>query len=104
MFKDGKEILYLYTMRNGKIFVHEGTVELYTPTRRRVRFSDGSGSRCYPKHIGVLDTTGPNVWLETRDDVLVRNKFIEYQEQQLDDLWKQIERKSKIIKKLKEGA
>lgn len=104
MFKDGKEILYFYTIKNGKLFVHEGTVESIVGTRKKVRFSDGSSPRRYPNQFNVIDTTGPNIWLAERNDEAVKRIFIEYEEQKLADLKEQVKRKKRIIKMLKEGA
>lgn len=104
MFKDGKEILYFYTIKNGKLFVHEGTVKSMYDTRKRVCFSDRSSPRRYPNQFNVIDTTGPNIWLTERNDEAVKRIFIEYEEQKLAELEEQIERKKQIIKMLKEGA
>lgn len=105
MVKTTGETVYKYTLRNGEFFAHEGTV-VEGGSRKCVYFKAKSSTERYPKEteFGVVHTNGPSLWLAERDDELAKRIFIEYEEQGLADLQKQFERKTELIKLLKEGA
>ena len=104
-FKVGDH-LYLYTARNCKFHVYEGTV---TEAKRRyinrvVKFSNKTGFEFCPteRQIGHVLGGGPRLWLLERDDALARRLFLEYEEDKLLELEKQLARKRELIRVLKE--
>ena len=95
--------LYGYTVRNGKFFIHEGTVN-DNGIRKIVNFTDGTfRQRCpRPEDIGVIRSEGPSLWLIDRDDKLAKQMFLKYEEHKLEQLQRQVETKINIIRMLRE--
>lgn len=106
-FKVGDH-LYLYTARNCKFHVYEGTVE---ESKKRyylkhvVRFSGRTQLEFCPteNEIGHILGGGPRLWLTERDDALARRLFLEYEEDKLYEMEKLVARKRELIRVLKEG-
>ena len=100
------EILYRYTVRNGKLFVREGRVVLRYGNLKFVYFTSSNSGTRYPREneFGVISAKGPSVWMTERNDEFVKRLFIEYEEQKLVELQRQIVRKTELIKMLKEGS
>lgn len=97
-------LVYKYTVRNGKLFVHEGEVRT-VGIHQNVYFKDNyQRTRC-PKReeFGVILSNGPSLWLGERDDKLAKQLFIEFEEAGLAKLQEQINIKSELIRKLKEN-
>lgn len=105
MIKEVGETVYKYTLRNREFFIHEGTV-IERGTNKYVYFKAKSSTERYPKEMEfrVVCANGPSLWLTERDDELAKRILIEYEEQCVADLQKQIERKLQLIKSLKEGV
>lgn len=103
MVKTTGETVYKYTVRNGKFFFHEGAA-IERGSRKCVYFKAKSSTERYPKEaeFGVVHANGPSLWLTERNDELAKRILIEFEEQGLADLQKQIERKAELIKLLKE--
>ena len=97
-------VLYRYTVKNKKLYIHEGVVDNYG-LRTCVNFRDGCTSVRCPRaeDIGVIRTVGHSLWLEKRDDELARHKFIAYEEQKIAELEKRLAWKREVIDMLKEG-
>ncbi len=96
--------LYRYTVKNGKFFIREGTVN-HTGFRPLVNFKDGSPMLRCPKEedFGKIKSVGRSLWLTERDDEYARMKFIEYELDKIDKLREQINRKYKTIDMLRNG-
>lgn len=98
------ENVFKYTVRNGKLFVHEGNV-VANGGHKLVCFKhEGSRVRC-PKsdEFGIVQANGPSLWMAERDDKLAASLFIEFEEQKLEELHKQINIKTELIRMLKRG-
>ena len=95
------DILYRYTLRNGKITVYEGEVTRYMGRYDRVCLSNGDNV-LIPKSFGVIQH-GVTIWLTKRDDDLARRMFIEHRESRLAKLLESIDNERKIIETLKAG-
>lgn len=95
-------LVYKYTVRNGKMFIHEGEVGT-DGLRKLVYFDDGRVGR-YPKmnEFGVIRSNGPSLYLNKRDDELAKRLFIEFEEASLAALQKQVTIKNELIRNLKE--
>ena len=94
--------IYKYTVRNGKLFIHEGVVTEYRG-RKFVYFEDSSPRTRCPKdeEIGMIRSNGPSLWLLEKNDELARRLFIEFEEKGLSELKKLIERKNELLNMLK---
>ena len=101
MIKNVGDMVYRYTIKNGKFFIQEGRVSEHKG-RKVVRLGNGSLVNL-PKETNfeVLQINGPTIWLHTRNDELAKAVFLEYEETKLTELKKMVERKTKIIKMLK---
>lgn len=98
--------LYLYTIRTGQFKVHKGeaTDDKYGPRYRKVVFETKINKERCPnvEEIGVIQTGGPRLWLTERDDDKARKMFIQYEEDKLFELEKQVVKKRALIKMLEE--
>lgn len=96
------ETLYKYTVRNGQLFINEGNV-IIDNGREYVYFEDThSRVRCpMVTELGIVQTSGPSLWLTNRDDNLAKRLFIEFEEYKLTELRKQIMIKTALIEMLK---
>lgn len=105
MSKNVGEKIYMYTMMNGKFFVHEGEVIQcrYNSRAKRVRFNDESSDKRYPNEIDIgIVCGGRSLWLEDRDDELAKRLFIEHEETCIAEFEELIRRKLANIKMLKD--
>ena len=96
------EHVFKYTVRNGKLFAHEGDIVM-NGGHKYVDFKhECSRTRC-PKtdEFGIVHTNGPSLWLTERDDKLAASLFIEFEEQKLAELQRQIVIKTELINALK---
>lgn len=99
------EKLYHYSIRNGKFAVKEGIVK-EPETYWGYPYVDFQGERRIcprPDKVGVLRTTGPSVWLLSRDDELAKELFINYLESRIEDYQKEIDKRRELIEVIKEG-
>ena len=98
------KILYRYTVKNGKFFVHEGVVN-DTGFRKLVNFKDRSPTLRCPRldEIGKIKTVGQSLWLTERDDAKARKMFINYEINKIVEMEMQIKRKKDNIRMLREG-
>lgn len=106
MTKNIGEIVYKYTLRNGKLFIHEGEI-IERGIRKCVYFKDEKTTVRLPKEneFGICHSNGPSLWLADRDDELARRIFIEYEERGIAELQGMINRRTALINILKgEGA
>ena len=96
--------LYRYTVRNGKFYIHEGTVN-DNGIRKVVNFTDCASKHRCPRieDIGVVRNAGPSLWLIDRDDELAKQIFLDYEEYKLAQLRRLIDKKIEIIRMLREG-
>lgn len=100
----GKTV-YRYNIKNGKFYIHEGVV-----TKRgrfkEVYFKDENyRARCPGRNqFGMVLTSKTTVWLLERNDELAKRIFIEYEEQKLNELQEQLNKKLELIKTLKMGS
>ena len=96
-------LVYKYTIRKGKMFIHEGKVGT-NGLHKLVYFDDGRVGR-YPKmnEFGVIRSNGPSLYLNKRDDELAKKLFIEFEEASLAALQKQVTIKTELIRNLKEN-
>ena len=96
------QTVYQYTLRNGGLFVHDGTI-IEDDDHKYVYFKDKKiKARCpSEEEFGVICTKGSSLWLTERNDELAKRIFIEYELQCVVDLQKQIDRKLELIKALK---
>ena len=98
----GDEV-FKYTLRRGELRVHKGVVYM-DGGYESVKFGwrEYSGGLCPREHeLGIIMTDGPNLWLTDRDDELAARIFLEYEEQKLIELKKQVEVKKELISMLK---
>ena len=98
------KIVYRYTVKNGKFFVHEGVVN-DTGFRKLVNFRDGSPTLRCPRdeEFGSIRRVGHSLWMTERDDAKARKMFIDYEINKIVDMEMQIKRKKDTIKMLREG-
>lgn len=92
------KVLYRYTVCKGKFFCHEGVVN-DSGFRPLVNFRDGSQTVRCPRD-GDIDTirrVGHSLWMTERNDKLARQMFIEYEQQKINELNRQIDQKMNII-------
>lgn len=96
------KILYRYTIKDNKFFIHEGVVN-HTGFRPLVNFKDGGPALRCPREedLGKVKSVGRSVWLEERDDNKARAIFIEYELDKIDNLKSQIDKKLKFIEVLR---
>lgn len=92
------KILYRYTIKNCKLFIHEGVVN-DTGFRKLVNFKDGSPTQRCPRveDLGKIRSVGQSLWLAERDDKKAMALFIAYETKKIEELNKQIDRKLDII-------
>ena len=97
------ENVFKYTVKNGKLFVHEGNI-IMSNGRKYVYFKHDSSRKMYPREnvFGKVCSSGQSLWLTERNDKLAASIFIEYEEQKLDELRRQINIKTELINTLKE--
>lgn len=102
MIKNIGETVYMYTLRNEKFFIHEGTI-IKQGIHICVYFKDEKRTVGLPREnkFGIIRTSGSGLWLVDRDDELAKRIFIEYEENRLAELQEQISRKTKLIEVLK---
>lgn len=97
--------LYRYTIKNNKFHIHEGIVNQCV-NRKVVVFPSGgfnhSSVRC-PREtdIGAIRHIGLTLWLDKRDDELAKKIFVDYEEQQIRKLEKQLADKREIVKMMR---
>lgn len=98
------KILYRYTVKGDKFFIHEGVVN-HTGFRPLVNFKDGGAALRCPREedLGKIKSVGRSLWLEERNDDKARAMFIDYELDKIDKLSAQIERKWKLIEILREN-
>ena len=96
-FENGT-VLYRYTVKNGKFFVHEGVVN-DTGFRKLVNFKDRSPTLRCPRidEVGKIKTVGQSLWMTERDDAKARKMFIAYESKKITELNKQIDKKVDTI-------
>lgn len=101
--QNGK-VLYRYTLKDGKFFIHEGVVN-WTGFRPLVNFRDGSPTQRCPRDedLGKIKSVGRSLWLEERDDDKARAMFVEYELGKIEQLKDQIDKKYKTVEMLREG-
>lgn len=96
-------LLYKYTINRGKLHVREGVTNKIGD-RMVVNFKDSADENLKAANcpriedIGVIRSVGPTLWLYDRDDELAKQKFIEFENQKIELLLKQIDKKLRIIK------
>ena len=97
--------LYLYTIRTGVLKVHKATV--FNDTGMywrypRVKFETKQGKGWCPKRneVGVIQTGGPSLWLDKRNDDLAAKLFLDYENGKLAELEKQVDKKKALLKML----
>lgn len=100
------ETVYKYTLRKGKMFIHEGTVIEGLFNVKCVVFKDQSATDRLPcdDDFGKVDTKGTSLWLAERDDELARHLFVAYEEHSIAKLQEMINKKTKLIEDLKSGV
>lgn len=93
--------LYRYTVKNNKLYIHEGIVDNYG-LRTCVNFRDGTPTVRCPRaeDIGVIRTFGHSLWLKERDDKFAIRRFIAFEEKKIDELEKQLAWKRGMIEML----
>ena len=98
------KILYRYTVKGDKFFIHEGVVN-HTGFRPLVNFKDGGAALRCPREedLGKIKSVGRSLWLEERNDDKARAMFIEYELDKIDQLKDQIDRKYRTIEMLRDG-
>ena len=99
------DILYRYNVRHDRLIRYTGTVTNLNG-RRVVIFKDSVSTVRCPREqdIGIIRSDGgfgPTLWMDSRDDELAREIFLEYEEDRLSKLRKQIAEKEKIVSMLK---
>lgn len=101
--QNGK-ILYRYTVKNGKFFIHEGVVN-HTGFRPLVNFKDGGPALRCPREedLGKIKSVWRSLWMEERDDDKARAMFIDYELDKIVELEFIIERKKENIRMLRAG-
>lgn len=101
--QNGK-IVYRYTVKNGKFFVHEGVIN-NTGFRTLVNFKDHSPSLRCPRdeEFGIIRTVGHSLWMTERDDNKARRLFINYEINKIVEMEEQIRRKKETLKMLYRG-
>lgn len=94
--------LYRYTVKNGKLFVREGTVNSFG-LRTCVNFKDGSSPvrAPRPEDIGIIRPIGHGLWFIERDDAKARRMFIEFEERRIEELEELIRKKRRVVDVLK---
>ena len=105
MTKNVGDKVYKYTLKNEKIFVHEGII-VEDRVRKSVRFEDKKLRVRLPKdeEFGIVQVSGPSLWLTEKDDRLAKRIFIEYLENGISELQETINRRSKLVDLLKEES
>lgn len=98
--ENGK-ILYRYTLKDGKFFIHEGVVN-WCGFRPMVNFKDGAPTQRCPREedLGKIRSVGRSLWLEERDDKKASKMFIAYELKKIDELKAKIERKKETVNML----
>ena len=88
------KIVYRYTVKNGKFFIHEGVVN-DTGFRKLVNFKDGSPTLRCPRdeEFGSIRRVGHSLWMTERNDEKAKALFIAYETKKINELNKQIDRK-----------
>ena len=101
MVRNVGDKIYWYTAKNCKFIVHEGEI-IERHNQLLIYFKDDYSRVLMPKDddFGKI-ISGTSLWLTERNDELARKMFIEYQEQCLSKLQKQIDDKIKFIELLK---
>ena len=95
------KVLYRYTVKNQKLYIHEGVVDNYG-LRTCVNFRDSTPAVRCPRaeDIGVIRTVGHSLWLEKRDDKFAIRKFIAFEERKIAELEKQLSWKCGVVEML----
>ena len=103
MIKNVGDTVYKYTLKNEKIFVHEGII-VEGRVRNFVHFEDRNLAARLPKEneFGIVQVSGPSLWLTEKNDELAKRIFIEYLENGILELEEKINRRSKLVNLLKE--
>lgn len=98
------KILYRYTVKGDKFFIHEGVVN-HTGFRPLVNFKDGGAALRCPREedLGKIKSVGRSLWLEERNDDKARAMFIEYELDKIVELESKIKHKKETIRMLRNG-
>ena len=98
------KVVYRYSYRNGKLFVHEGTVT-WDMGRPLVYFNDGSETQRCPadSQFGKVRRVGHSLWMTERNDDLARSMYAEYELNKIEKLKVEIDRRYRNVDILREG-
>lgn len=96
------KVIYRYTIRNKRLYIHEGVVN-ECGVRKFVNFWDGYPHARCPRveELEVVRSNGPTLWLAERDDGKARRLFVQFEEDKLVGLREQIRVKEEIVEMLK---
>lgn len=105
MSRNSGETLYRYTLRNGKLYIHECVI-VEECHRRFVYIKDVNYKGRCPKEdeLGVINAKGPTLWLDKRDDEVAKDMFVRYEMECIADLEDQLNKKQALLKMLMEEA
>ena len=101
-FNVGDKVCW-YTAKHNKFLIYEGEI-IEEHNKKYVDFKDGRHSRhsLWRVKFGEIQN-GVSLWLPERNDELAKSMFIEYGEQFISKLQKQIDARLKLIKMMKES-
>ena len=103
--------LYLYIVRGTTLRIHEGVVSepktrglCYGTRKPVVIFESGHLAELVPGKgaVGHIQSSGPRLWLDERDDALAKRLFLEYEMEKMAELEQKLEKKRELIKMLEE--
>lgn len=95
--------IYWYTAKHNKFIIYECEI-IEVHNEKYVNFNDGHhGKRRLSRiEFGVIQN-GVSLWLIERNDELAKSMFVEYGEQFISKLQKQIDDRLKLIELLRES-